>query len=120
MSGIQARLGSFRVTLPEKNVAGLWKLPSFILVLPLWSPMVSLMTEVLGPATSLTTQWFKVLLPLQGAGVPSLVGELRAHMPCSVAKKERKRSTRTCSRFSSSRWSVKEVLEHPQLAGLTS
>ena len=41
-------------------------------------------------------------------------------MPRSVAKKERKRSTRTCSRFSSSRWSVKEVLEHPQLAGLTS
>ena len=46
MSGIQARLGSFRATLSEKNVAGPWKLPSFILVLPLWSPMVSPMTEV--------------------------------------------------------------------------
>ena len=87
MSGIQARLESFRVTLLEKNVAGPWKLPSLILVLPLWPPMVSLMTKVLGSATSLMAQWFKVLrFHCRGHGF--LVGELRSHMPCSVAKKK--------------------------------
>ena len=36
------------------------------------------------------------VLPMQGAWVPSLVRELRSHMPCSVAekKKEKKRRER--------------------------
>ena len=32
------------------------------------------------PETSLVGQWFRILLPMQGTWVPSLVGELRLHM----------------------------------------
>ena len=34
---------------------------------------------------------------MQGAQVPSLVGELRSHMPCSVAKKTQKTKYRNTS-----------------------
>ena len=31
------------------------------------------------------------MLPMQGTQVPSLVQELRSHMPCGVAKKKKKK-----------------------------
>ena len=31
--------------------------------------------------TSLVVQWLRILLPMQGMQVQSLVGELRSHMP---------------------------------------
>ena len=40
--------------------------------------------------TSLVVQWLRTRLPLQGTQVPSLVGELRFHMPHGVAKKNDK------------------------------
>ena len=39
--------------------------------------------------TSLVAQGLGLQLPLQGAWVQSLVGELRSHMPCGVAKKNK-------------------------------
>ena len=32
-------------------------------------------------------QWLRICLPMQGAWIQSLVGELRSHMPCGVARK---------------------------------
>ena len=37
--------------------------------------------------TSLPTQWLRPCLPMEGAQVLSLVGELRSHMPLSVVNK---------------------------------
>ena len=33
------------------------------------------------PGTSLVVQWLRLRLPMQAVRVPSLVGELRSHMP---------------------------------------
>ena len=41
--------------------------------------------------TSLVAQRLKRGVPLQGAQVQSLVGELRSHMPCGVAKNLKKK-----------------------------
>ena len=30
-------------------------------------------------------QWLRLCLPMQGAWIQSLVGELRSHMPCGLA-----------------------------------
>ena len=39
--------------------------------------------------TSPEVQWLRHRLPMQGAWVPSLVGDLRSHMPCGVATKNK-------------------------------
>ena len=39
----------------------------------------------------------KTALLLQGARVQSLVGELRSHMPCSVAKKQQQQQQQNTS-----------------------
>ena len=35
---------------------------------------------------SLVVQWLKICLPMKGVWVRSLVGEVRAHMPCGTAE----------------------------------
>ena len=40
--------------------------------------------------TSTEVQWLRLRLPMQGVWVPSLVGDLRSHMPCGVATKNKK------------------------------
>ena len=40
--------------------------------------------------TSPVVQWLRIHLPIQGAWVQSLVGELRSHMPRSTAKKKKR------------------------------
>ena len=32
-------------------------------------------------------QWLRLCLPMQGAWIQSLVGELRSHMPCGLAER---------------------------------
>ena len=41
--------------------------------------------------TSLVVQWLRIRLPVQGAQVRSLVGEVRSHMQSSVAKRKKKK-----------------------------
>ena len=49
------------------------------------------------PGNSQTVQWLKgSLLPLQGAWVLFLVGELRSCVHCGVAKKEKKKKKFSC------------------------
>jgi len=43
-----------------------------------------------GPGTSLAVQGLSIHLPRQKALVHSLVGELRSHMPCGMARKQNK------------------------------
>ena len=40
--------------------------------------------------TSTEVQWLRLRLPMQGVWVPYLVGDLRSHMPCGVATKNKK------------------------------
>ena len=40
-----------------------------------------------GQGTSLVVQWLRLRLPMQAVRVPSLVGELRSHMPRSQKTK---------------------------------
>ena len=40
--------------------------------------------------TSLVVQWLRLVLPVQGAQVRSLVRELGSHMLCGAAKKKKK------------------------------
>ena len=51
-------------------------------------PMVTRTLKILIYGTSLEVQWLRPCLPMQGAQVRSLVGELRSHMQSSAAKKK--------------------------------
>ena len=43
-----------------------------------------------GPETSLAVHWLRIYLPMQNAPVHTLVGDLRSHTPCGMAKKQNK------------------------------
>ena len=44
--------------------------------------------------TSLAVQWLRLhTLPMQGAWIQSLVGEIRSHKPHGMAKKKKKKKT---------------------------
>ena len=47
--------------------------------------------------TSLVVQWLRLMLPMQGVRVQSLVGELKSHMPCDVAKNYKKKKKNLCT-----------------------
>ena len=38
----------------------------------------------------LSVLWLRLQAPIAGAGVPSLIGELRSHMLCGAAKKKKR------------------------------
>ena len=50
------------------------------------------------PGTCLVVQWLRLPLPMQGVQVPSLVGELRRHLPCGQ-KPKHKTQKQYCDKF---------------------
>ena len=59
-----------------------WTPTPFLSPPPPHSPNSSLiMSHKMPPRVFLVVQWLRLCLPMQGVQVPSLVGELRSHMP---------------------------------------
>ena len=61
--------------------------------------------------TSLASQWLRFWVSTAGSKGPSLVGKLRSHMPCSMAKKKKK--NQKCKSMSTALESVSTAFRSP-------